>query len=73
MQILKLFKVNWAMNKPAVLLWTSHRDNTSGDVDQSANFLEKATPTSSCLDTASNFVFPENVLPLPKAASKKFV
>ena len=50
---------------------TSHRDNASGDVDQLANFLEKATPTSSSLDTASNFVSPEDVLPLPKAASKK--
>ena len=50
---------------------TSHRDNASGDVDQLANFLEKATPTSSSLDTASNFVSPQDVLPLPKAASKK--
>ena len=52
---------------------TSHRDNASGDVDQLANFLEKATPTSSSLDTASNFVSPEDALPLPKAASKKFL
>ena len=50
---------------------TSHRDNASGDVDQLANFLEKATPTSSSLDTASNVISPKDVLPLPKAASKK--
>ena len=50
---------------------TSHRDNASGDVDQLANFLETATPTSSSLDTASNFISLEDVLPLPKAASKK--
>ena len=50
---------------------TSHRDNASGEVDQLANFLKKATPTSSSLDTASNFISPEDVLPLPKAASQK--
>ena len=50
---------------------TSHRDNASGEVDQLANFLEKATPTSSSLDTASDFISPEDVLPLPKAASQK--
>ena len=50
---------------------TSHRDNASGDVDQLASFLEKATPTSLSLDTASNFISPEDLLPLPKAVSKK--
>ena len=52
---------------------TSHRDNASGDVDQLANFLEKATPTSSSLDTAFNFISPEDVLPLLQAASKKIL
>ena len=51
---------------------TSHRDKALGDVNQFAKFLEKATPTSSSLDTASNFISPEDVLPLPKAALKKF-
>ena len=50
---------------------TSHQDNALGDVDQFANFLEKATPTPSNLDTASNLISPEDVLPLPKTASKK--
>ena len=52
---------------------TSHSDNASGDVDQLANFLKKATPTSPSLDTTSNFISPEDVLPLPKAASKKIL
>ena len=40
-------------------------------MDQLADFLAKATPTSSVLDTASNFVSPQEVLPLSKAASRK--
>ena len=50
---------------------TSHYHQGSTAVDQSAHFLAKATPTSSVLDTASNFVSPQEVLPLPKAASRK--
>ena len=50
---------------------TSHYHQGSAAVDQSANFLAKATPTSSVLDTAFNFVSPQKVLPLPKAASRK--
>ena len=50
---------------------TSHYHQGSVAVDQSANFLAKATPTSSVLDTTSNFVSPQEVLPFPKAASRK--
>ena len=50
---------------------TSHYHQGSAAVNQSANFLAKATPTLSVLDTAFNFVSPQEVLPLPKAASKK--
>ena len=49
---------------------TSHYHQRSAAVDQSANFLAKATPTSLVLDTPFNFVSPQEVLPLPKAASR---
>ena len=55
----------------SVCLNTSHYHQGSAAVSQSANFLAKATPTSSVLDTASNFVSPQKVLCLPKTASRK--
>ena len=50
---------------------TSYGDNASGGVDQSADFLEKSTTTSSSLNTASNFVFPLVVWEEPHSVIKK--
>ena len=52
---------------------TSHRDNASGDVGQLANFLEKATSTSSSLDSGLLISYLLKMFYLfPKRHQKKF-